>query len=111
MRISELCEQAGIAAEYGGEDSWGYVYETDEYHFGFEFRQHVLCFRYRTCEGSNGWFVNIRSPGENPTLVFRRIHESDVEQTLICYFARDQHSPVKRDSTRSLPVQAVLKFS
>jgi hypothetical protein len=91
MRISELCIQAGIAPERGGRDQWGHGYEPDEHRFGFEFGDHLLCFRYRACEGSAGWFVNIRLPAEPPSLVFARISEADVAQTLMLHLWHGEH--------------------
>ena len=88
MDIREVCAQAGLAVEVGGGDEWGHLYEADELRFGFAFQAHILCFRYRTTEGSRGWFVNLRSPGENqPSLVFTRVSEADVIQVLLFYFA------------------------
>lgn len=86
MRISELCFEVGLIVQRGGQDDWGHVYEADECRFGFEFRQHVFCFRYRSCEGTEGWFLNNRLPEERESsLVFSRISEADVIQILALY--------------------------
>jgi hypothetical protein len=78
MDILELCDKAGFAVQRGGRDLWGHVYEPGEFHFGFQIEDYVLCFRYRTWSGTEGWFLNV-SPGESDSaLTFTRISEIDV---------------------------------
>jgi hypothetical protein len=85
MRVSELCDEAGITVQRGGRDQCGYVYEVDEFHFGFEIGEHAMCFRYRTCCGSEGWFLHVCPSDPDSSLTFARIHEADVMQAILLY--------------------------
>lgn len=87
MDIRDLCEHAGIAIQFGSRDSWGHWFEPDEFHFGFVMEQQVFCFRYHTCEGSDGWFVNISPDASKSSLTFVRIGEIEVIQTVMRYLS------------------------
>jgi len=52
---------------------------------GFQIEEHVLCFRYRTWSGTEGWFMNV-SPGESDSaFTFVRVSEADVTQAIMLY--------------------------
>jgi hypothetical protein len=86
MRISQLCEEAGIAVRRGGYDRHGHVYEANEYHFDFQLLDWMVFFRYRFFAGPGRWFVNTLFPdGDTASLTFTSIRDSDVMQVLIFY--------------------------
>lgn len=111
MRINELCLEAGLIVQRGGQDCWGHVYEADEFRFDFEFRQHVFCFRYRSCEGSEGWFLNTRlADARESSLVFSRISEKDVTQTLVLYLWCQQQPVRKKRPEPHGTQQGIFEF-
>lgn len=107
MDIPELCEKAGLAVHGGGRDLRGRVYEFGEFHFGFQIEEHVVCFRYRTWIGTDGWFMNV-SPGESDSaLTFTRISVDDVTQAITLYLEYRQRL---FRSAKAQPKQQMMLF-
>jgi hypothetical protein len=85
MDILDFCDKAGIAVQRGGRDLWGHMYEFTEFHFGFQLEEHMLCFRYRTWIGTDGWFMNVSAGESESALTFTRISTTDVMQAITLY--------------------------
>jgi hypothetical protein len=69
----------------GGRDLWGHAYDPDECHFEFQIEEHVLCFRYHTAIGTEGWFWNVSPSEPDCGLTFTRVEETEIAQALALY--------------------------
>jgi hypothetical protein len=61
--------------------------------FSFAMEQRVLCFRYRTCQGSGGWFVNVSPGAPDTSLTFVRVDEADVVQAVTRFLEHRVSAP------------------
>lgn len=86
MRISELCENAEISIQRGGQDRNGHEYQPDEYHFDFEIGDQFILLRYRPALRGGTWFVNRLFPdGDTATITSTQISDADVMQLIVLH--------------------------